>query len=243
VANRDPEHDIRWTVMRQEWRDVALLHWAFPAEVLARQLPEGFQVDTYKGRGYVALTPFRVSACSLGPLPPMRAWAFPETNLRTYVIGPDGTDGLWFLSIDAGSIPVTVGARLGLGAPYHWADMTVERDGESVRYRSRRRGGSGAGHDIRIAIGEAVSESARTGLVDWFTGRWRSWTALAGVGVSSPVAHEPWPLQHAEVAVLEESIFSAAGLAPPPEAPLVHFSPGVEARFGVSHPHLVRRAA
>ena len=243
MAGREPEHEIRWPVMRQDWRDVAFLHWAYPAEVLARYLPSGFEPDTFAGRGYVALSSFRIAAVGVGALPPSRVWAFPETNLRTYVIGPDGSDGLWFLSIDAESVPVTVWARLALGAPYHWAEMDVDRDGRSIRYRSRRRGAGQARHDIGIAVGDPVPEPDREGLVDWFTGRWRSWTHRAGVAISSPVAHEPWPLQHAEVVGLDETVFAAAGLAPPNEEPLVHYSPGVHARFGVSHPHVLRGLA
>ena len=232
-------HSIRWPVVRQRWNDVAFLHWAVPPDLLAPRLPEGFRVDTFDGRGYVALTPFLVAAHGIGPLPPPRAWAFPETNLRTYVTGPDGRDGLWFLAIDAASLPVTVGARVGLGAPYHWADMAVERDGPSVRYRSRRLTGSQAHHDIRITAGDPVSEPDRTGLLDWLTGRWRSWTTLdlAGIAISSPVSHQPWPLHHADLVELDESIFSAAGLERPDVEPMAHYAPGVDARFGFSRPY------
>jgi uncharacterized protein YqjF (DUF2071 family) len=237
VASRQPEDGIRWPVGRQEWRDVLFLHWSYPAEAVARHLPRGFEPDTFGGQAFVALTPFQIGACGAGPLPPPRVWAFPETNLRTYVVGPDGRDGLWFLSIDAGSIPVTVAARVGLGAPYHWAEMTVRRDGRSIRYRSRRRGSRQARHDIGVTVGGPVAEADRAGLVDWCTGRWRSWTTHAGIAISSPVTHQPWPLHHAELVDLDETIFSAAGLDPPTGDPLVHFSPGVDARFGVSHPH------
>lgn len=87
MAGREPEHDIRWPVVRQEWREVVSLDWAYPAEVLARHLPPGFVPDTFEGWGYVALSSFRVGALGVGPLPPSRVWAFPETNLRTYVVG------------------------------------------------------------------------------------------------------------------------------------------------------------
>ena len=64
---------------------------------------------------------------------------FPETNLRTYVRGPDGRDGIWFFSLEADSLPLVLGARTLYGVPYRWADMSVERTGDVIRYRSRRR--------------------------------------------------------------------------------------------------------
>lgn len=238
MASQRPDHEVRWPVMRQEWRDVVFLHWAYPPAAVARQLPRGFSVHTCEGRAWVALTSFRLAACGLGPAPPLSAWTFPETNLRTYVVGPNGEDGIWFLDIDAGSLPFALGARLGLGAPYHWADMSVRRTGQSVRYESRRRGPVAAGHDIEIRVGAAVPDSARRGLVDWLTGRWRSWTALAGAAICSPVAHEPWPLRHADLVSLEEAVFSPAGLGPPDGDPLVHYAPGVNARFAPSRPYV-----
>jgi uncharacterized protein len=238
VPSRRPDHEVRVPVMRQEWRDVVFLHWPYPRAAVARQVPRGLSIHTYKGQAWVALTSFQVAACSLGPAPPLSAWSFPETNLRTYVVGPDGQDGIWFLDIDAGSLPVAVGARLGVGAPYHWADMSVRRSGPSVRYECRRRGPVDAGHDIEIRVGDPVADADRAGLVDWLTGRWRSWTALAGVAVCSPVAHEPWPLRHAEVVTLEQDVFSPAGLAPPEGDPLAHYAPSASARFAPSRPYV-----
>lgn len=236
MAGREPEHLVGLPVLQQAWRDVAFLHWACPPEALSRHLPRGFEVDTFDGTAWVGLTPFRVAGCSPGPIAPLAGWAFPETNLRTYVIGPDGVDGIWFLSIEAATVAVTVGARLMLGVPYHYAAMAVRREGPVVRYRSRRCGLGDARHDIRVRPGERLGVGERAGLVDWLTGRWRSWTTHAGVAVSSPVQHQPWPLHHGELVSCDESISTAAGLDLPDDQPLVHFSPGVDVRFGRARP-------
>ena len=72
------------------------------------------------------------------PAPP---WfrRFPETNVRTYVVGPDGREGLWFFSLDAARLGPVLVARSTYALPYIWSAMTVERDGSTIRYRSRRR--------------------------------------------------------------------------------------------------------
>ena len=225
--------------MRQAWRDVVFVHWPYaPGDVSAR-LPEGFVADTYDGTAWVALSAFRVGACGLGPLPPASLWAFPETNLRTYVRDVDGIDGIWFMTIEAQTVPVTVGARLGFGAPYHHATMSVRPDRDEVRYTSRRHGtddGGEIGHDLRIRIGDHVTEAERTGLVDWSTGRWRAWTTHLGLRLRSPVQHQPWPLHHADLLHIEQSLTAAVGLPPPAGDPLVHYSPGVDARLGAPRP-------
>jgi uncharacterized protein YqjF (DUF2071 family) len=228
--------------MRQDWRDVVFIHWPCDPDELARRLPPGLTLDTHDGVAWVALSSFQVAACGLGPFPPPSLWRFPETNLRTYVVGPDGRDGLWFLSIEAATLPLTIGARVGIGAPYHHADMVVRRDGPEVRYRSRRHGAADVAHDIRIRIGAPLTDPERTGFVDWCTGRWRSWTTQAGLYLASPVEHQPWPLHHAELLALDETITAAAELPPPAGEPLVHYSPGVDARFAPTRPHRPRTA-
>ncbi|MCE0448168.1 DUF2071 domain-containing protein [Streptomyces tricolor] len=56
-------------------------------------------MDTYDGSAWVRPHAVRhgrgaPAGVARGPAP------FAETNLRTYVRGPDGRDGLWFLSIE-----------------------------------------------------------------------------------------------------------------------------------------------
>ena len=55
-----------------------------------------------------------------GPAPP---WCsrFPETNVRTYVVGPDGRDGLWSFSLDAARLEPVLVARSTYALPYMWS--------------------------------------------------------------------------------------------------------------------------
>ena len=51
---------------------------------------------------WVGLVPFRMAGIAprgLGKIPYLGT--FPETNVRTYVVGPDGVPGVWFDSLDA----------------------------------------------------------------------------------------------------------------------------------------------
>ena len=64
---------------------------------------------------------------------------FCETNVRTYVTAPDGSRGVWFLSLDASRLPAVVTARAGYQLPYFWSAMSYHRAGDVVAYRCRRR--------------------------------------------------------------------------------------------------------
>ena len=232
MAGRQPEDTVRRPVSFQGWSSLTFLHWPYPAETVQRLLPDRVEVDTFDGTAWVSVTPFLMTAFRLGPLPPLGPLStFPETNVRTYVTGPDGRDGLWFLSLDADCLPTVVGASLVYGVPYRWAEMSVEGRDE-VRYRSRRRRGNRpAGHDITVRPGAPREPSA---LEDWLTGRWRAYTTVAGRPAVASVQHEPWPLYDVEVLALEESLVETAGLPAPQGEPLAGWSPGVRVRLG--HP-------
>src|SRR5260370_21271939 len=107
---------MRWPVMFQEWTRLTSLHWPYDPAVVQRMLPRGIEIDCFEGRAWVGLVLFLVERM---PLP----WIShsPQTNLRTYVKGPDGTLGVWFFSVDAASILSVAGGRMGYGLPCMWS--------------------------------------------------------------------------------------------------------------------------
>lgn len=232
MAGRRPEDTVRWPVSCQGWTALTFLHWRYPAEVVQRLLPGRAEVDTFEGWAWVSLTPFLMTDFRLGSLPSLGPLStFPETNLRTYVRGPDGRDGLWFLSLEADCLPTVLAASALYGVPYRWAEMSVERR-DVVRYRSRRRAPARpVGHDISVRPGQARQPSP---LEDWLTGRWRAFTTVAGRMAAASVQHDPWPLHDVEIVSLEQSLVEATGLPTPEGDPLAQWSPGVQVRLG--HP-------
>lgn len=227
-------------MLHQRWRDTTFIHWRYEPAALQALLPEGVEIDTFDGAGWLGLTPFVVegSRPHFAPALP-RVSTFPETNLRTYVIGPDGRDGLWFLTLEADSLLTVGAARSVLGIPYRWADMEVSRNSDQLIYDSRRRKSSSLVRH-RIVVRPTDVPVAGNVLADWLTGRWRAWTRLAGRFAAVPAQHEPWPLVDAELVDLEENLVDAVGLPQPLEAPIVHFAGMVSVRLG--WPQLVSRS-
>lgn len=239
MAGPLPEERVGRPITYQRWGSLTFLHWSFDPAVIQRRLPAGLTVDTFDGAAWVSMTPFFMTfrVAGLPPIPGMRA--FPETNVRTYVRGPDGQDGIWFFSLDASSLPLVLTARALYGVPYVWADMGVEV-GSTVRYRSRRRLGPPAGHDITVRPGAPCEGTA---LDHWLSGRWRGWTRVAGQPCSVPAEHPPWLLHEATVVDLEESLLAANGLRRPGEPALVRYSPGTDARLGLPRRRVFRGSA
>ena len=95
-----PPHRVRLPVNIHHWERISFLHWPISAAELAPLLPDGTEVLTHEGTAWVTVTPFfiRVRPPGSPVVPP--GWAFPETNLRTYIAGPGGRQGLWFLHME-----------------------------------------------------------------------------------------------------------------------------------------------
>jgi len=168
------------------WAWPSFLHWRYrPADVQAL-LPRGLRVETFDGSAWVSLVPFRMRVRFPGAGSVLGVSTFPETNVRTYVVGPDGGTGIWFFSLEAARIVPVLVARAGLRLPYMWARMAIERSGDAIHYASRRTwpGPAGARADVQVGIGEPIAvEELDDFLVSrsvctraWSRGRWRGST-------------------------------------------------------------------
>lgn len=221
---------VRHPVMYQHWRNLTFLHWRYPAEVVQALLPPGLTVQTFDGSAWVGLVPFlmdRVRAPFVPPVPWLSR--FPETNVRTYVTASDGTEGIWFFSLDAARLPAVLTGRWTYRLPYIWARMEAVSEPAEYRYLSRRRVGAAAGCEAVIRRGAAVSP----GPLEYFlTYRFRLYSVLRGRLVTALAAHPPWPLYHGVLTALEDGLVPAAGLPDPDGRPHVLTSPGVAVRIG-----------
>jgi uncharacterized protein len=223
-----------WVVQR--WEHLAFLHWPYPPEQVQAILPSGLEVDTFDGMAWVALVPFRMVGVR-PPFLPAPPWltTFPETNVRTYVRGPDGGDGVWFASLEITRLLGVAVARTVFRVPYTWARMDLGLSATTATYWSRRRWPAPAGAMSRVTV--EIGESVRPDpLLRFLTNRWRAYTTDRRMGPAfAPVAHEPWALHRGRVLELTDDLVHAAGLLPPEGVPLVHVARGVTARVGSLH--------
>ena len=235
----EPVEAVARPVMIHRWETLTFLHRAFEPEAVQRLLPPGLEVDTFDGAAYVGLIPFLMRIRL--PRGPFMPWVstFPETNVRTYVRGPDGRRGIWFFTLD---IPRLGGVGVARGTyriPYCWSRMRFARTGAVVTASSRRRWPAPrwARSEVAVEVGGDYAEDEVSDLEHFLTARWGLYSELRRGLAYAPVEHPRWPLRRARVLHLDESLVEAAGLPGPAGPPLAHFSPGVEVRIGA--PRLV----
>ncbi len=174
------EQRLRLPVLRADWLSQAFVHWPYrPADVQAL-LPGGLRADTCDGTAWVTLTPFLMADVRPAGVPSSvpALGSFPETDLRTYVRGPDGRQALWFLTIEV-SCPAMPAAR-AVRATYHQGALNLRRDGGIFSYSGVRRGGGGP-YRLAVRCGAPVTPSGRD---VWLTTRWRAFTCRAVPGWS-----------------------------------------------------------
>lgn len=221
-------------VMRQNWRRLLFLHWAWNAAEVQATLPPGLTVDTWDDRAWLGVIPFKMETVRPRFCPPMPGLSnFPELNVRTYVRDRHGRPGVWFYSLDCAQPLAVWAARVFFGLPYFHARMR-ERVEDGVVYDCRRSGAREAAHYEYRSVGNP--ERADEGTLEQFLiERYRLFSLLRGRLVSGEVWHEPYPLQRAEVLLwdagpLRQAGFDVAGGGPDH----LIFSPGVDTRiFGI----------
>jgi uncharacterized protein YqjF (DUF2071 family) len=216
------------------WDELTFLHWRFDPAAVQRLLPPGLTVECFEGTAWVGLVPFFIRVGLPGV--PSVPWVsrFPETNVRTYVRGPDGTRGLWFFSLDAARLGAVVVARATYRLPYFWSQMRIERTGSVIAYGCRRRwpGPRATSSHVVVEVGDRFRADELAELDHFLTARWALFSASRHRLRRARACHDPWPLHRARLVELGDELVIAAGLPPPEGEPLVHYAPSVEVRVG-----------
>ncbi len=217
--------------MTMSWCDLLFAHWQVPVGTLRELLPGCLEIDTYEGRAYLGVVPFRMEAVGPrglgwlpGHLPSPRA--FPELNVRTYVRVGD-RPGVVFFSLDATSALAVWGARRFFHLPYFRAAITCHNEGDTVRYESRRndsRTGPGDWRGRYRPTGEVYHAEPGT-LEHWLTERYCLYAVdPRGRAHRGEVHHSPWPLQPAEAEIEINTVAEAHGLDLQGAPELLHFA-------------------
>lgn len=213
--------------MAQNWHDLLFAHWPLPAAILRPHLPERLAIDTFGGQGWLGIVPFRMSGVRLRGTPAV-PWlsAFPELNVRTYVVA-DGKPGVWFFSLDAANRIAVAIARSWFHLPYFRARMSCREHDGWIEYTSERKHAAAASGVLQgryRSVGPVFL--AQTGSLEHFLTERYCLYAATGEGrlTRGEIHHAPWPLQTAEAELTSNTMPEAAGIYLPPVKPLLHFA-------------------
>jgi uncharacterized protein YqjF (DUF2071 family) len=212
--------------MGQTWHDLLFAHWALPPETLRPLIPQPLQLDLRDAQAWVGVTPFVISGLRLRGTPPL-PWLsrFPELNVRTYV-EYDGRPGIYFFSLDAARLSAVVAARRAYRLPYFHAAMSARREGEAVRYESRRIDASGPPAELRTSYRPTgpplpIDDGS---LERWLAERYCLYVVdERGRALRGEIHHSPWPLQPATATIEVNTMARPLGLELDSK-PLLHYS-------------------
>ena len=214
-----PPDDDAARLLRMRWESLTYLHWDVAPEAVAALLPQGLTADVIDGRAWVGLVPFRMAGIRLGPIGVPLPWStFAETNVRTYVIGPDGGRGVYFHSLDIPALAPTAVARLGFRLPYCTSTMHISERGDRVGYLARRRWPTAEGRRgpassrVVVRVGTALGAHELSALDVQLSAQWALYTTSpSGAVLKVDVRHAPWKLREASLEVLEDDLVTVAG--------------------------------
>lgn len=211
-----PLHNQR-PALFMRWLHLAFIHWPLPADALRPLLPRGLELDTFDGCAWVGLVPFTMRdvrhVTPLGRVGVPTATHFHECNVRTYARDADGTAGVWFFSLDAASRLAVWGARATFNLPYFHARMSLQRQGETVRYSSARTSNPAEGLRCTWEAGAPLPPSQPGSLEHFLTERYALFAKDRGGTIKrGRINHPRWPLREARLLQLDDTLVRAAGM-------------------------------
>jgi uncharacterized protein len=215
-------------IMHQDWGKLLFMHWRMEEKALRPLIPERLTIDTFDGSAWIAVTPFTIwDIRALPPfLPPVPGLSrMHELNVRTYV-HLDGVPGVWFFSLDANSSIAVLTARTLFHLPYLNAEMSLEQEGETITYSSRRThaGEPAAEFDAVWKIGETLPYSHPGSLEFFLTERYCLYAEHKQKLYRARIFHEPWPLKVASLSSFNSTMIESHGLPAPKDEPLLHYA-------------------
>ena len=215
--------------MLQNWGKLLFMHWAIDAELLRPLIPSQLSIDTFDGAAWIGEVPFTMWGIRASFLPPIPGTsAFHELNVRTYVHF-NGLPGVWFFSLDAVNRLAVWGARTFYHLPYFKAEMSLEQEGKTIDYSSKRIDQRGAPAEFRATwnIGESLPQSTPESVEFFLTERYCLYSLHRDRLYRSRIFHPSWPLRRATVESYQSTMVQALGIPEPQGAPLLHYAEAI----------------
>ncbi len=219
-------------VMTQKWEHLLFMHMPVSKEIMSPHIPEGLELDTFEGKAWITIIPFKVSDMRLRKMPPIPFLkSYLELNVRTYV-RCNGLSGVYFFSLDADKILAVLGARLAT-LPYFCANMAMNEDKEGrFHYQSGRKGESNAAFEGSYRPNSTSYYPGNKSLSFWLLERYYLWTAKNGSIFRGDIHHKQWKVQDVD-AVIDQfnDLISFLPVNVLSEKPLFHYSSSQRALF------------
>lgn len=187
--------DTKW-LYYQEWNEVLFLHYETSLEILQELVPDELTIDTFNGKAYVSVVPFKMEKIRPRYLPSVKFVSnFGEINVRTYV-EKDGKKGVYFLNIEAEKyISVFISKKLS-GLPYEKSDIKME----GTHYQSQNLEKEFY-LNTQFSIGKDLNDKSELDL--WLTERYCLYIENKKDLYRYEIHHKEWALQGVDLNQLD----------------------------------------
>ena len=214
-------------VLRMHWHDLLFMHWPIDSRAIRPYIPPALTIDTFDRTAWIGIVPFQMRGVAPRLIPPVPLLsAFPELNVRTYVIA-EGKPGVWFFSLDAANPLAVEGARDFFHLNYYNARMSCSSESDTIYYRSARthKRAPSASLIMRYRPAGPVYHSQPGALDHWLTERYYLYAANRRGSIwRGDIDHVKWPLQPAEAEIERNTMAEQIRLILPDAKPLLHFA-------------------
>ncbi len=214
------------------WHDLMFMHYEVDPDQLRAILPDAVHLDTFDGKAYIGIVPFRMADVAPRYCPELPLVSrFPELNVRTYVT-IDNKPGVWFFSLDATSRLAVRAARTMFHLNYVDARITFKKNprpcpGKWINYHSVRTDTSAPPAELHCEyrpVGDWYFAKPGT-LTHWLTARYCLYTTnRKGTVYRGEINHSPWRLQDAQAIVHTNTMTDGLELDIAGQQPLLHFA-------------------
>jgi uncharacterized protein len=208
----------KW-LMTQTWEHLLFFHWELDPQKVKPLLPSELELDTYAGKAWMTVLPFKVSHQRFRLLPEIPfLHSYFELNVRTYV-KYRGIPGVYFFSLDVNN-PLTVLGTNALSLPYKNAKMVMHRQRNDIVFTSNRL----SDHAKFSAVYRPASPPAPVtseSLDYWLMERYRLFTKWGKWILQGEIGHDCWEVSTAKALISENSV-SPIELSCEPD--LTHYS-------------------
>lgn len=203
-----------------EWRFLAMLNFRIDPAALRPLVPEGTELDTWRGDALVSVVGFRFLDTRLLAVPVPFHRNFDEVNLRFYVrrrVGSEVRRGVTFIREIVPRRAIALVARLAYNEPYVAHPMRsrtpAPRDTEATGGVEYAWHAGGRWQHLRVSTAGPPSHPAAGSEAEFITEHYWGYTRQRDGGtVEYEVRHPPWRVWTATAASLE---CDAAGLYGP----------------------------
>ncbi|MGB0452987.1 MAG: YqjF family protein [Bacteriovoracaceae bacterium] len=192
----------KW-VISQKWQHLVFLNFQAEPEIIQSLLPEGFQLDTFDGSGYLSIVPFRMSKVRFPFVPYLPFTNLWELNIRTYVV-VNGVKGIYFFTLDTNHWFAAWIAKKFFSLPYRKVSLKGNVAGSFISYVSED-------YELSGTIGSEIDKSD---FHTWICERYRLFTTKGDEIYQGTAIHKPWKLYDFNIDVQRENFLEVFSLKP-----------------------------